>query len=136
MEFLFRERLDTVALAGDLEILVPVPMDMDGLRRRGYNQALLMAEGLGRVMAIPVDRTHLIKSRATPPQIGLTRAQRKRNIQGAFSVSGRDAFEGKAVLLVDDVFTTGATARACSHVLKRAGARSVKVITFARAVPE
>lgn len=136
IDFLLRERIDPEDLKRDLDVLVPVPMNREGLRHRGYNQALMMAECLSRVCGLPVDRRYLIKSRKTPPQVGLTRAQRRRNIQGAFSVTDKKIFRGKAVLLVDDVYTTGATVRACSHALLRAGARLVKVLTFARVIPE
>ena len=136
VEFLMSERMNLEDLKRDLDVLVPVPMDREGLRRRGYNQALMMAECLSKISSIPVDRYHLIKSRETQPQVGLTRAQRKRNIQGAFSVADKKSFRGKAILLMDDVYTTGATVRACSKALLEAGARSVRVLTFARVVPE
>jgi len=136
IDFLLREQVDAESLKEDLDVLVPVPMDREGLRRRGYNQALMMAEGLSKICGVPVDRRHLLKSRKTPPQVGLTRAQRRRNIQGAFSVAEEESFRGKAVLLLDDVYTTGATARACSLALLKAGARSVKVLTFSRVIPE
>ncbi len=124
------------SLYRDVDVLVPVPLDKKGLRRRGYNHALLMAEGLAEYIAKPVDRTHLTKVKETPPQVGLTRSQRRRNIQGAFSVKRTNRFQGKAVLLVDDVFTTGATVRACTRALLDTGARSVRVLTFARTTLE
>jgi len=136
IDLLLRECIDSEGAAGEVEFVVSVPMDMKGLRRRGYNQALLIAERVAKFLHLPLDRTHLVKKEGTSPQIGLTRAQRKANIQGAFSVTGRRVFSGKAVLLVDDVYTTGATVRACSRALLKAGARSVKVLTFARVILE
>ena len=134
--FLLQEEIDAPALARKVDIIVPVPMHVNGLRQRGYNQALLVAERLAKLLNLPLDRTHLVKTKETPPQIGLTRAQRRRNIQGVFSVVNRDVFRGKAVLIVDDVYTTGATTRACAGVLKKAGAYRIDVLTFARTMPE
>jgi adenine/guanine phosphoribosyltransferase-like PRPP-binding protein len=75
----------------------------------------------------------LRRSRATQSQAGLSLSERRRNLRGAFFVSDADAVRGRDVLLIDDIYTTGATARACSWVLKRAGAASVRVATAARA---
>ncbi len=118
----------------DADVVVPVPMDPQALKNRGYNQALMIATLLARLRKIPVDRFHLIKSRKTLPQVGLTKSERKRNVQGAFSVTKREVFIGKKVLLVDDVFTTGATIQACSRALKRGGASRIDVLTLARVV--
>lgn len=120
----------------EIDCIVPVPLDKNRLKKRGYNQALLMAECLGKYVDRPIDRAHLVKIKLTPPQVGLTRAERRSNIRGAFSVRGSGVFQGKAILLMDDVFTTGATARACSRTLLQSGARSVNVITFARTVSD
>jgi len=136
LEHVLTRHTDTGMFPADIDLIVPVPLDKSGLRRRGYNQALLMADCLAKHLHKPIDRVHLVKLKKTPPQIGLTRAQRRRNIQGAFSVKGRNCFLGKTILLVDDVFTTGATVRSCSRVLLQAGARLVRVLTFARTVPE
>jgi predicted amidophosphoribosyltransferase len=74
----------------------------------------------------------LRRKKSTPPQAGLTRAERRVNVETAFEVRAPKAVEGKHVLLVDDIMTTGATASACAAVLKRAGARRVSVLTLAR----
>lgn len=135
-DLILKRLLGWQPLYRDVDVVVAVPLNKKGLRRRGYNHALLMAESLAKCLAKPVDRTHLIKAKETPPQVGLTRAQRKRNLQGAFSVKRTNCLQGKAVLLVDDVFTTGATVRACTRALLNAGARSVRVLTFARTTLE
>ncbi len=118
------------------DLLIPVPLHRKELRERGFNQALLIALCLSKRLNRPVERANLIKMRRTPPQIGLTKNQRKRNIQEAFSVRDAGRIRGRNVLLVDDVYTTGATAWACSKTLLNAGARSVSVWTFARTVKE
>ncbi len=118
------------------DLIVPVPLDRKGLKRRGYNQALLISICLANRIGKPVRRDHLRKVRATVPQIGLTRNQRWANIRGAFQVKDARGFRGKSILLVDDVYTTGATVRECSRELLGAGARSVKVWTLARTVFE
>ena len=76
----------------------------------------------------------LVKARATPRQVGLTRAARARNVSGSFKVDRPDAVRGKRVVLVDDVYTTGATAKSATRALKRGGAAEVDVLTFARVV--
>jgi predicted amidophosphoribosyltransferase len=80
-----------------------------------------------------VDR-RLLRTRSTPPQAGLSAAERRRNVQGAFQAAGdKTAIQGKKLIVVDDVMTTGATLEACARALKRAGAAQVAVLTLARA---
>jgi ComF family protein len=99
--------------------------------RRGFNQAELLARALQKRTGIPVSRA-LRRQKRTPPQAGLSRAERRVNVETAFDVRAPKTIEGKHVLLVDDIMTTGATASACAAVLKRAGARRVSVLTLAR----
>ena len=122
------------ALPRDARYDVIVPMPMHWLRRaaRGFNQADLLACELSRKTAVPVHRA-VRRVKRTPPQAGLTSAKRRANVSAAFKVSNRAAVEGRRVLLIDDVLTTGATAGVCAGVLKRAGAASVTVLTVARA---
>jgi ComF family protein len=119
----------------EAEVLVPVPVHARRLRERGFSQAHALA-GWARRLAppglAPIAPTLLERSRPTPEQAGLTRAQRRRNLAGAFTARG---VRGRRVLLVDDVVTTGATAHACAAALRRAGASSVVVLALARAEP-
>lgn len=128
------ERLATLlAKAGPVDLIVPVPLDRRRRRSRGFNQAELLAETLGRLSAIPVDGGALRRHRPTPTQTGLSREQRRLNVKGAFQARRPERLAGKYVALVDDVITTGATAGACAEVLKRAGAARVVVLALARA---
>lgn len=110
-----------------------VPMPMHWLRRwqRGFNQADLLARELSRRSAVPVVQA-VKRVKATPPQAGLSNAKRRTNLSGAFAVKRKELLQGRRVLLVDDVMTTGATAAACATVVKKAGASHVSVITLAR----
>jgi ComF family protein len=121
------------ALPRDMTFDVIVPMPLHWMRRwqRGFNQSELLARDLQRRTGIPWVRA-IKRKRATPAQAGLTRAERRDNVAGAFEVRKQAAIRGKHVLLVDDVITTGATASACASILKRAGARRVSVLTLAR----
>jgi ComF family protein len=114
------------------DVIVPVPMHWRRRWDRGFNQAELLAQVLGRRIGVPVCRAAR-RRRATPPQAGLTSARRRENVTQAFSVRKTGAVKGRRVLLVDDVLTTGATVGACALALKRAGAKHVAVITVARA---
>jgi ComF family protein len=116
---------------GRPDLLVPVPLHVSRLRRRGYNQSLLLARVLGSRWRVPVPARLLVRTRATIPQQGLKAVERRRNLKGAFQV--RKSLDGETVLLVDDVMTTGATARECSQMLLEAGAGRVEVAVLGRA---
>lgn len=115
-------------------ILMPVPLHRWRLLSRRYNQAAELARALGRLARRAVIADGLIRIRATQPQQGLTRSQRQDNVRRAFSLNprARARVAGRAVVLVDDVLTTGATVDACARVLLAAGAVRVDVITLTR----
>ncbi|HEX4738886.1 MAG TPA: ComF family protein [Allosphingosinicella sp.] len=119
-------------------LLVPVPLHRWRLWKRGYNQAALLASALARANGIAFAPDLLRRTRATPPLKGLGRRERALTVRGAFRVTekGKAALAGRPVILVDDVFTTGATAGACARTLKRAGAASVAILCWARVVRE
>jgi ComF family protein len=117
-----------------VELIVPVPLHRRRLRQRGFNQAALLARRLGSILKLPVDYSSLKRSRWTEPQTGLSRRQRVKNVKGAFHLQRSEKVQGKCVLLLDDVFTTGETVNQCSRTLKDAGARGVLVLTVARTV--
>lgn len=112
-------------------LLLPVPLHPERLRQRTFNQSLLLARRLGRRWRIPVEARLLRRSRATPPQPGLSAAERRNNLRGAFVL--QRPLAGARVLLIDDVMTTGATARECCHVLLEGGAGATAVAVLARA---
>jgi len=114
------------------EVIVPVPLHWRRRLTRGFNQARLLARAVARRYAVPVASV-LRRRRRTDSQAGLTHAQRRANVSGAFAVRRPEQVRGRRVLLVDDVMTTGATAAACAVALKRAGASYVAVLTLARA---
>ncbi|HEX8448781.1 MAG TPA: ComF family protein [Allosphingosinicella sp.] len=118
-------------------ILVPVPLHRWRIWKRGYNQAALIASALSRRSGLPVELDLLARTRATPPLRGLGRRERWSAVRGAFEVPprARGRLDGRPVLLVDDVYTSGATAAACARTLKRSGAASVDVLCWARVVP-
>jgi ComF family protein len=121
-------------LPPDTDTLIPVPLHRWRLWSRGFNQALLMAESIGRTRAVPVERSLLLRTRRTPPLKGLGRRMRAKAVRGVFTVpaSHRAALRGKAVVLVDDVYTSGATADACTRALLKAGAAKVTILCWAR----
>jgi len=125
-------------LLSDADILVPVPLHRTRLWTRRFNQAAALARIVSRLSGTPLDPTVLARVKRTRQQIGLTQAQRADNLQGAFKVpaGARPGVEGRRVLLVDDVLTTGATVNAAARALLRAGAVRVDVLTFARVVKE
>ena len=116
------------------QLLVPVPLSNERLRERGYNQAWELARRLGRRFDIAARVDLLQRSRDTPHQIGMTRAERERNLRDAFWLEPRQRhrLQGAHVALIDDVFTTGDTAHAAALALKRAGTASVDVWVVAR----
>ncbi len=123
-------------LVGDAEVLLPVPLHRRRLLKRRFNQAVLIADALSPLVDLPVARHAVRRVRHTPHQVGLSRDQRADNLHAAFVVAEPERVVGKAVVLVDDVLTSGATADALAITLKAAGARSVTVAVFARVVGE
>ncbi len=122
------------ALIAEADLIVPVPLHRWRLLTRRYNQAALLAHALGRETGLPVVSDLLVRRRFTPPQGRLSLAARERNVAGAFAVKPARAgyLDGRRVLLIDDVLTTGATVSACARTLRRGGVASVEVLVLAR----
>ena len=135
----FAKQLATVAKrsAGEFaaDVVVPVPLHPSRLRERGYNQAELIAKPLAQYLGIPFRSYLLVRTRPRPDKIRLTRRERWDTVRGAYAMHQRAKVDKLRVLLVDDVFTTGATLDACSRALRGAGAVRVAGITVARALP-
>ena len=119
--------------AGEIDMIAPVPLHRRRFRKRGFNQAHLLIHSWNLPGETVIVRDLLVRLRATAPQTGLDRRQRRTNIKNAFSVNRPGESAGKRVLLVDDVLTTGATVEACAAVLLKDGAQRVDVLTLARA---
>ena len=119
-------------------LLVPVPLHRWRIWKRGYNQAALIASALGARFGCPAELDILRRVKRTPPLKGLGRRERADTVRGAFRISdaGKAILRGRDVILIDDVFTSGATANACAKALKRGGAASVRVLCWARVVRE
>jgi len=123
-------------LPADSVVVIPVPLHRAKLRQRGFNQAEMIARAAMKI-GLQRDRLHLCaraleRKRETASQIGLTSHQRRENLRGAFAVTQPELVKGREVLVVDDVYTTGATVSECARILRRAGATKVWVATVAR----
>ncbi|UVF20145.1 ComF family protein [Microvirga terrae] len=125
-------------LLDEADVIVPVPLHRWRLWRRRFNQAMALAQAVSAQCSVPCDPFLLTRVKHTRRQVGLTKAQRQENLQGAFRVSpeAKARLKGRRVLLVDDVLTTGATANAASRALLRGGAVCVDILAFARVVQE
>jgi ComF family protein len=146
--FKYSDRLDLAPMIGgwmaqagrplliDADAIVPVPLHWRRLWARRFNQAAALAQAVSDASGVPILYKALERSRATPQQVGLSKAARATNVQGAFSVSdeGKTEILRKRLILVDDVLTSGATVDHCTRVLLRAGAANVDVLVFARVV--
>lgn len=115
-------------------LLVPVPLHRQRLWERGFNQAALIASALGGGKERAVDPLLLRRTRNTPRLKGMSVSERQRTVQGAFALRSGKCVNGRRIILVDDVYTSGSTATACARMLKRNGAASVELITWARVV--
>ncbi len=115
------------------DIIVPVPLHKRRLLWRGFNQSAELSKALGKHTGAPVIHAALQRVRYTRPQTQLDLAQRQSNIKSAFTAT-RELVEGKHILLVDDVYTTGATLRECARTLMQAGTASINVFVLARAL--
>ncbi|MEA2005111.1 MAG: ComF family protein [Acidobacteriota bacterium] len=116
----------------DVEAIVPVPLHPKREKIRGFNQAQIVAKELAKYKGIELLEKKLIRVKNIPPQTSLEASERKKNVRGAFAVKNGESLKGKIILLVDDVYTTGATIKECSLALKKAGAREVRAITLAQ----
>lgn len=117
---------------GRWEAVIPVPLHPRRLRERGFNQAELLAREVAAELDLPLLKGVLLRARATPAQASLSREDRLVNLPGAFRARDAEELWGKTVLLVDDVYTTGATAEECARTLLAGGAREVGVLVLAR----
>jgi len=116
-----------------VDAIIPVPLHPKRKKKRGFNQAQIIAKELARIKGIELRDQMLLKIKNVPPQTSLRVEERAENVSGAFGVAKGNKIKGKVVLLVDDVYTTGSTIRECSSVLRKAGVKEVKALTVAQA---
>ncbi|MGC8718706.1 MAG: ComF family protein, partial [Thermodesulforhabdaceae bacterium] len=117
-----------------INLIVPVPLHIEKLKERGFNQALLLAKELAKRTGIPCSYSVLIKTRKTPPQVALRVTERKKNLRQAFAISpaAKAQIRDASVLVIDDVITTGTTINECAKSLKAVGASRVIGLSVAR----
>jgi ComF family protein len=116
----------------EFSLLVPVPLHVKRLRERGFNQSLLLAQVIGNKYKLPVDFSLLKRNKFTLTQTGLNKAEREKNIKGVFAVADKKKIAGISLILIDDVYTTGATVNECAKVLLKAGAQKAAALTLSR----
>lgn len=116
----------------DVDLIIPIPLTRAKLKQRGFNQSLELAKIYHRDKTCQARHDVLIRVKDTVSQTGLSKSERSENLQDAFEVVDRNAVQSKSVLLIDDVFTTGATINAAAKILKYAGAAHVQAMTIAR----
>jgi ComF family protein len=118
----------------EYSLLIPVPLHVKRLRERGFNQSLLLADKLGKKHKLPVSFSLLKRHKFTLTQTGLNKTEREENIKGAFVVTDKKKVSDENIILVDDVYTTGATINECAKTLLKTGAQKVAVLTLARVI--
>jgi ComF family protein len=114
------------------DVIIPVPLHIKRLRGRGFNQSLILAYALGKKHGIDVDFSLLKRRKLTLTQTGLDKKEREKNISGAFIAGNPERIRGRNMILVDDVYTTGATINECAKTLVKAGVGQLAVLTLAR----
>ena len=131
---LINAHLPSDCSVAEYDFVLPIPIHKRRLRERGFNQATLLADGVAKAEGVPVLTETLVRKRHTVAQSSLDREARQQNIVGAFEVRNPDVIRGKQLLLIDDVFTTGATIREAVSELWTADPAEIDVLTLARAL--
>ncbi|MDO8486350.1 MAG: ComF family protein [Candidatus Staskawiczbacteria bacterium] len=130
-EHFFISGINKEDIWGD-SILIPIPLDIKKLKKRGYNQAEELAKELSKILNVPIFSDILIKTKSTQAQIELSGKEREQNLKNVFVIKNPAEIAGKKIFLVDDVYTTGSTMEECAQTLKKSGAKQVWGITVAR----
>lgn len=129
---LLSDMIENDEILNKSDLLIPIPLDTRRYREREFNQAYLLADVASRRVSIPVSTENLRRTRVTLPQTGLNRKQREKNVKNIFQVNNAEEFKDKNIIVIDDVFTTGATVNACAKALRKSGSGTVNVVTVAR----
>ena len=130
----FAKRLNATGWASTIDAIIPVPLHLSRIERRGYNQSQVIAEAMSSVLRIPALPHPLARTRNTESQVNKTRQERAENMRSAFAVTDNAAVTGKHILVVDDVLTTGATIEACATALLGVEGVKISVATIGIAV--
>lgn len=121
-----------LSFADTFDCIVPVPVTEKRLKERGFNQSFIIAEEIAKIAGREIGHAVLLKKKNTKDQYSLTREERKKNVKGVFAIQDKDRIKGKKILLVDDLFTTGYTAREAAVTLLRSHAGEVRFFALAR----
>ena len=119
----------------DVDVVVPIPLNPNREKQRGYNQALLISVSFEKELGLPIDTVNFVRTVDTPTQTQLSKEERKHNLEHAFKVINKTFFKNKKVLLIDDVYTTGATMEEASKALIDGGAKEVYCLSVAHTMP-
>lgn len=123
------------SFCGDIDQMIPIPLSRKRMHERGFNQSLVIAESLSQKNGLPINKSTLIrKAHSEKNRSGMDKKAREETVKGAFSIRNAASIKGKTLLIVDDVFTSGATVSSAARVLKDAGAEKIFVLTIARAL--
>ncbi len=117
----------------DVDLIVPVPLHPARLKERGYNQSLMIANGISRIIGKPVNSDSLIRKINNPSQTKNNRFERWKNTEGIFALTGKSAFENKHILLIDDVVTTGSTLEVCAKLILECENSRISIYTVGAA---
>lgn len=129
----YGQELKIAGLAAELDLILPVPLHPSKLKKRGYNQSDAFAEGLSEAMEVEWSHQVLLRNTASATQTRKKRLERWKNVERIFDVNNKMGIQGKRILLVDDVITTGATLESCVEVLQEAGSAEVSIAAIAAA---
>ncbi len=131
LSMIWADRIKESLTDAHIDIIVPIPLHKSKMRKRGYNQAMKIAEGVQKIIQLPIDETILFRKRNLFIQAKSKRSKRFENVKLVYAIRNTQKIAGKHILLVDDVLTTGATLEACGMLLKNAGAAKVSVALLA-----
>lgn len=129
----YAEKMIETKLSNAFDIIIPVPLHPSRKRKRGYNQSAKFAEGLSEKLSIPFSDDFMVRGMRTETQTRKTKLNRWENMDGVFSVKAPQVLQGKKILLVDDVITTGSTLEACAHALLKQGCAELSIACIAEA---
>ena len=128
---LMAEELKATSFFDGIDLIVPIPLSRKKKRQRGYNQSDWIAWGISEAIGIPTDTTSVVRTKSNPSQTTLDHRQRRENVRDIFAVRHPESLEGRHILLVDDVITTGATMLSCAEAIARACRVRFSVLSLA-----